>query len=211
MALMDRQDRHPTARRRRRRPLRAGAVLGRGGMADVYRAATARSTATWRSRSCATTPTTRPTAPASRRGTHPRRAHPPRAGDGPRRRHLRRAALPGDGAGRRAHPRRAAARRAGSRRAGPRDRPPVADALAYAHGRGVVHRDVKPGNVLLGAGERVKLADFGIARLIGDTVRTPAPAHAIGTAAYLSPEQVTGDAVSRPPTSTRSACCCSSR
>ena len=71
----------------------------------------------------------------------------------------------------------------------------VADALAYAHGRNVVHRDVKPGNVLLGAGERVKLADFGIARLIGDTVRHTQTGHAIGTAAYLSPEQVRGEDV----------------
>ena len=71
----------------------------------------------------------------------------------------------------------------------------LAEALAYAHERGVVHRDVKPGNVLLGADGRVKLADFGIARLIGDTVRHTQTGHAIGTPAYLSPEQVRGDAV----------------
>ena len=71
----------------------------------------------------------------------------------------------------------------------------MADALAYAHGAGVIHRDVKPGNVLLGSDGRARLADFGIARLIGDTVRHTKTGHAIGTPAYLSPEQVRGDDV----------------
>ena len=71
----------------------------------------------------------------------------------------------------------------------------MADALAYAHREGVVHRDVKPGNVLLGSDGRARLADFGIARLIGDTVRHTKTGHAIGTPAYLSPEQVLGNEV----------------
>jgi eukaryotic-like serine/threonine-protein kinase len=71
----------------------------------------------------------------------------------------------------------------------------VAGALAYAHGAGVIHRDVKPGNVLLGHDGRIKLADFGIARLIGETVRHTRTGQAIGTAAYLSPEQVRGEDV----------------
>jgi serine/threonine protein kinase len=73
---------------------------------------------------------------------------------------------------------------------------PVATALAYVHAHGVVHRDVKPGNVLLASDGRVKLADFGIARLLGDSARHTRTGTAVGTAAYLAPEQVTGRAVS---------------
>ncbi len=71
----------------------------------------------------------------------------------------------------------------------------LAEALASAHAQGVVHRDVKPGNVLLGTDGRVKLADFGIARLLDDTVRHTKTGHAIGTPAFLSPEQVRGDEI----------------
>ena len=67
----------------------------------------------------------------------------------------------------------------------------VADALAFVHESGVVHRDVTPANVLCGSDGRPRLADFGIARLV-DTTRVTATATAIGTAAYMAPEQVQG-------------------
>lgn len=69
----------------------------------------------------------------------------------------------------------------------------VAAALQCAHERGVVHRDVKPANVMLGADGIVKLVDFGVAKLEGSTLtRTGATP---GTMAYMSPEQVRGEAV----------------
>jgi eukaryotic-like serine/threonine-protein kinase len=66
----------------------------------------------------------------------------------------------------------------------------VADGLAAAHAQGVVHRDVKPANVLLESdGVHVKLADFGIA-LLRDGARATQTGTVIGTAAYIAPEQV---------------------
>lgn len=67
---------------------------------------------------------------------------------------------------------------------------PLADALAYVHGQHIVHRDLKPSNVLFSADGRVKLADFGVARLIDGVTQDTASGFTIGTAAYLSPEQV---------------------
>ncbi|GLW89321.1 serine/threonine-protein kinase [Actinokineospora globicatena] len=68
----------------------------------------------------------------------------------------------------------------------------VAAGLAAAHSAGVVHRDVKPGNVLLGEDDRVKITDFGISRLAADSAVT-ATATVKGTPAYLAPEVARGD------------------
>ncbi len=75
----------------------------------------------------------------------------------------------------------------------------VADALDYAHGRGLMHRDVKPANILLGFpdsdDERVMLADFGIARWIGQSSQLTGTNMTVGTVAYSAPEQLKGDSV----------------
>jgi len=80
----------------------------------------------------------------------------------------------------------------------------VADALAAAHGQGVVHRDLKPGNVMLAEDNRVKVIDFGLAKLMPEadaeevgtsqdvTAALTGEGRILGTPAYMSPEQVEG-------------------
>ena len=68
--------------------------------------------------------------------------------------------------------------------------------LEYSHRAGVVHRDIKPGNVMVTESGQVKVMDFGIARAVADTSATMTQTAAvIGTAQYLSPEQARGEKV----------------
>lgn len=72
----------------------------------------------------------------------------------------------------------------------------ILEALEYSHRAGVVHRDIKPGNVMVTAAGQVKVMDFGIARAVSDSSSTVAETTAIiGTAAYFSPEQAKGEPV----------------
>jgi serine/threonine protein kinase len=85
---------------------------------------------------------------------------------------------------------------------GPLDKPEaarvgagVARALTHVHALDIVHRDVKPANVLLTPSGTAKLADFGVARAVNADHTLTQTGYAIGTAAYLAPEQITGEPV----------------
>ena len=65
--------------------------------------------------------------------------------------------------------------------------PPICEALQYAHDKGIVHRDIKPENLLLDREGRIKIADFGIASLVGSG------SDQTGTPAYMAPEQASGE------------------
>src|SRR3712207_7529113 len=72
----------------------------------------------------------------------------------------------------------------------------VLTALEYSHRAGVVHRDIKPGNIMITTTGQVKVMDFGIARAVSDSSATVAQTSAIlGTAQYFSPEQPKGESV----------------
>ncbi len=82
---------------------------------------------------------------------------------------------------------------------------PLVDAISAAHQRGVIHRDIKPANIMIGSVGRLKVLDFGIAKLkhsgtergagLETTARMTAPQAVFGTTAYMSPEQAEGKLV----------------
>src|ERR1700690_2908820 len=83
-----------------------------------------------------------------------------------------------------------------SRQLAPRDAvglmPQICEALEYAHSEGVVHRDIKPENILLDGKGRVKIADFGLAKLVGlaaPDVQLTQSSQVLGTMHYIAPEQ----------------------
>ncbi|MCX7014845.1 MAG: protein kinase, partial [Candidatus Sumerlaeota bacterium] len=71
----------------------------------------------------------------------------------------------------------------------------ILEALDYAHGLGVVHRDIKPANIMIARNGQVKVADFGIAKILTNSDATKAGSIVVGTPLYMSPEQIEGGPV----------------
>lgn len=74
----------------------------------------------------------------------------------------------------------------------------ILEAVAYAHSKNIVHRDIKPSNFIITDDEKVKILDFGIAKIVGDTSNKLTKTGAkVGTVLYMSPEQVKGEKVNK--------------
>ena len=84
----------------------------------------------------------------------------------------------------------------------------VGAALDAAHARRLVHRDVKPGNVLVGGGDHAYLTDFGLVKALDASAGVTRTGELVGTLDYVAPERIRGEPRARRATCTRSAACC---